>query len=405
MAIVLIWDPLERLLGGISITLGFIMAILYLYRSRERTIQSERHLVSAFGILVCGATILLIFYYFLQFLLPGSFIQYTFYIDDSTVDLNYNIVERLGWVVFFIIYSLYVFFQERIVIKRTKYSLSIILMVFIFLLSITLTYDIFDTIQTLCYGFLGLVVTIMIIIMTRRSRVEFKAVGAFLIAALVMNSLSIRLLSLPFKELNLLPLFLPQLFLITGWILGMIPFLIKSSRLERAKDYWIANIILILIYLTFIFILYLLVGEFIKLLTLTIYFIISIYAGFDTLKSLKPASLVKDSPELQRDTQSVLEPFVRPQKITEEEVSISKEKRVCLVCKANLERAMYMCPECQTFYCQKCSNTLMGLENACWFCNTPFDQSKPSKPFDRDEPEEKIELSDKINEEFHMKKM
>ena len=47
----------------------------------------------------------------------------------------------------------------------------------------------------------------------------------------------------------------------------------------------------------------------------------------------------------------------------------------------------------------------MGLENACWFCNTPFDQSKPSKPFDKDEPEEKMEFSDKINEEFHMKKI
>jgi len=399
MAVVFIWDPLERLLGGIAITLGVISAILYLYRGKERTIQSERLLVLAFGILISGATVLITFYYFLQFLLPGSFTQYAFYIDDSIVDLNYKTVERLGWLIFFIIYSLFVFFQERIVIKGTKYSFTIIMMVFIVLMSITFSYDIFDTILTLCYGFLGLVVTIMMIIMTRRSRVEFKAIGAFLIASLVIISLSIRLLGLPFKELNLLPLFLPQLFIIIGWILTMIPFLIKPSRLARAKDYWIANIILILFFLTFIFFLYLLVGEITKFFTLTVYVIISVYAGFDTLKSLKSVSLVKVSPEFQRDTQSVLEPFTRPQKITEEEVTISKEKRVCLVCKVKLERSMYICPDCQTFYCKKCSNALMGLENACWFCNAPFDELKPSKPFRYDEKEEKIDM---IKEDLHM---
>jgi hypothetical protein len=204
--------------------------------------------------------------------------------------------------------------------------------------------------------------------------------------------------------LNILPLFLPQLFLITGWILVMIPFLINSVKLANAKDYWIANVILILTYLTFIFILYLLVGDITKLLTMTVYFIISAYAGFDALKSLKSKPLARNTSELNADTQSVLEPFIRPQKITEEEVTISKEKRVCLVCKVKLERSMYICPECQTFYCDKCSNALMGLENACWFCNAPFDELKPSKPFDKDEEEEKIEISENINSDFQMEK-
>jgi hypothetical protein len=273
--------------------------------------------------------------------------------------------------------------------------------VFIALMSFNLINDIFNTLQTLCYGFLGLIVTIMIIIMTRRSRIEFKAVGAFLIASLVMISLSIRLLSLPFKELNILPLFLPQLFLIIGWILVMIPFLIDSVRLAKAKEFWIVNIILILIYLAFIFVLYFLVAEIAKLFTLTVYFIVSVYAGYDALKSLKSKPLRRDTSGLKTTAKSVLEPFIRPQKITEEEVSISKEKRACLVCKAKLERSMYICPDCQTFYCKNCSDALMGLENACWFCNAPFDEFKPSKPFDKDETEEKINISnDNIDDQI-----
>ena len=35
-----------------------------------------------------------------------------------------------------------------------------------------------------------------------------------------------------------------------------------------------------------------------------------------------------------------------------------------------------MCPECEVFYCLRCSNTLSNVENACWVCNTPFDDQK-----------------------------
>ena len=402
MAVVFIWDPLERLLGGIAITLGVISAILYLYRSRERKSQGERLLIFGFGILICGTTVLLIFYYFLQFFLPGSFSYYTFYIDNSVVDLNYQIIERLGWLIFFIIYSLQVFTQERIVLKRTKYGFTIILIVFIGLMSLTLPNDLFNTLQTLCYGFLGLIVSIFIILMTRTSKIEFKAVTAFLLASLVLISLSLRFLSLSFKELNVIPLFLPQLIIIIGWILTMIPILIKPSRLARANYYWIGSVTIISVFLTFAFIIYILGGEIIKLFTLTIYAIISLYAGYNALKSIRSASLEKFSPESKTDQQSVLELFTRPQLITEEEITVSKEKRVCLVCKVKLERSMFICPDCHTFYCKKCSDTLKDLENACWVCNTPFDELNPSKPFKYDEKEEKIEISGKIKEDLHM---
>ena len=42
---------------------------------------------------------------------------------------------------------------------------------------------------------------------------------------------------------------------------------------------------------------------------------------------------------------------------------------------------MYTCPACDALYCIKCSDSLSNLENACWVCNTPFDESKPTKPF------------------------
>jgi predicted amidophosphoribosyltransferase len=91
---------------------------------------------------------------------------------------------------------------------------------------------------------------------------------------------------------------------------------------------------------------------------------------------------------------NALSAFAKPQRITEEEVSISKEKRICLVCKNKLSKHIYLCSECGAFYCLKCSEALSNLENECWVCSFPFNESKPSKPYEKEESEEKEVVSD-----------
>ncbi|MFX0075318.1 MAG: B-box zinc finger protein [Candidatus Hermodarchaeota archaeon] len=90
----------------------------------------------------------------------------------------------------------------------------------------------------------------------------------------------------------------------------------------------------------------------------------------------------------------------RPDVITEEEVSISKEKKICLVCKGKVLSFSFICPECETFYCEKCARAMIDLENVCWACDNPLDASKPFKSY-----QEKGEFSGEptIAEE-HLKK-
>ena len=104
-------------------------------------------------------------------------------------------------------------------------------------------------------------------------------------------------------------------------------------------------------------------------------------------RKVKPEKKIKVEESLFRITK-------RPDHITEEEVSLSKEKKICLVCKGKLERKMYICPECDTFYCQKCSDMLANSENACWVCNYPLDESKPVKPLKKEEAIEEIKPSE-----------
>lgn len=84
----------------------------------------------------------------------------------------------------------------------------------------------------------------------------------------------------------------------------------------------------------------------------------------------------------------------RPDHITEEEVIFHKEKKICLVCKGKaIGFNIYVCPQCNALYCQNCARELTELENACWVCDSPFDESKPSKLFQKEE-----ELKQKISE-------
>jgi hypothetical protein len=75
----------------------------------------------------------------------------------------------------------------------------------------------------------------------------------------------------------------------------------------------------------------------------------------------------------------------RPDVITEEEVSISKERKICLVCKGKVLSFSFICPECDTFYCENCARAIMDLENVCWACDQPLDASKPFKHYKKQE--------------------
>ena len=54
---------------------------------------------------------------------------------------------------------------------------------------------------------------------------------------------------------------------------------------------------------------------------------------------------------------------------------------------------VYIC-KCDALYCEKCAKTLEDLENACWVCNAPFNESKPMKSFK--EEEEKVMVDEKL---------
>lgn len=83
----------------------------------------------------------------------------------------------------------------------------------------------------------------------------------------------------------------------------------------------------------------------------------------------------------------------KPETLTEEEIAFYKEQTICLVCRKNLSRytSLFICPECKSLYCQKCAQALTELENLCWSCDTPIEDTKPVKRIIKEEEKVRIE--------------
>ena len=81
--------------------------------------------------------------------------------------------------------------------------------------------------------------------------------------------------------------------------------------------------------------------------------------------------------------------------VSDKRVSVYKERKMCLVCKGAIEGFNnYICPKCDSIYCEKCAQALIELENMCWSCELPIDKSKPVKPY-KEEEKVDIEISEK----------
>jgi hypothetical protein len=90
----------------------------------------------------------------------------------------------------------------------------------------------------------------------------------------------------------------------------------------------------------------------------------------------------------------------RQSQITEEEVSISKEKKICLVCKGKVGGFSFICKGCGSLYCENCANSLINLENACWACNDPIDPTKPSKSYEKGKEGIKTKVSEENKKKY-----
>jgi hypothetical protein len=394
MAEVMIWDLWTIFFGSIAFCIFSIGGFLYLKRGKQKENFNEKIVMFGFaGTLFCFA-IFMIFYFIFYLNIQGTYRDNGLYIDFSNMNIIADLYLRAAWSFYYFGLLFFIIIFE-INYKRTKYILTLIGCLFILFFIIIPFKDI--ELAILTYFYFNIMSLFILITYARWAQIEYKIIASFLLMGNLLIGWGAGFTALLIiYNLSIIPIWIANLLFCLGGAFMMAPLFITVKNFSRTPIY-------IMIFSTFILGIQIILTvaiiysgiPIVAIVTTSIFLLCYIYAQFTIVKSIK-SSLSKDEQSKLEDSKlNILGVFAKPKRITEEEVSVSKEKKICLICKGKvLRNNIYLCPDCSTFYCSKCSEALVNLENACWVCDTPFDESKPVKPFEKEE-EVEVEISEK----------
>ncbi|MFX0101167.1 MAG: hypothetical protein ACFFCS_16450 [Candidatus Hodarchaeota archaeon] len=374
----IVFDPINRTLLGVVMTLLIINSWSYITKAKLREKTNERRILIGYAFMFLGFLVNQIFYFISNLAIPGKYIGHVFLVDYGSRTPLYELSRKLGNLANSFGTSLYLLMFEYVA-RRTKFIISIlnflsVIAIFFlpFDLSIFLATIILTPIQLL-----QVVVTIILFI--KWSRLEFKVIASLQLLGLLFFVSAGIFASNEVRSLQTVPLFLPPLFTVTGCLIFLIQNTINPKNYSQTLKYFIGVGILSAILLGFLITLVTIALEFGYVI---IFISISLFASYAYLKIFmmirkqKP-SILTPSPTTNEMKVDVLEAFAKRKLVTEEEVLFHKERKICIVCKSHVERRSYICPGCDGLYCLNCSEALSNLDNSCWSCNTAFDPTKP----------------------------
>lgn len=376
IAEVMIWNPIERILWGVIITILVISAAIYFFRGKGKESFNEKIIMYGFASLLFCFAMDRTFAYIAEFYIPGEFDGFTFNGNYDLVGTEYElliravaIINTIGFMLFYLTFEL--------IFKKTKFLITVLQGFFLYYI-LTRPFEyarwFFSNIIFITNGFLFILILFNF---AKWSRLEFKSVSSLLMFGYLLIGQGINLSGRPVKAFNVVPLTIPAVIYLLGVLFMIFPIIVDPKYLSQGLKYWLiigASALGLVVFLEFYYFIY---GfEWFYTLTGFMMILFFLYLFYSSIKIIKSEAVHEDKDKTKRD---ILGIFTRPKKVTEEEISISKEKQICLVCKNEIARQNYICPDCKAFYCIKCSSTLAILENICWVCETPFDSTKPVK--------------------------
>jgi len=248
----LIWSSSERILWGIAITIAIMCGIYFIYIARKREVFKDRIIMLGLASLPIGFAFSLLFTYFQVFQVKGIYnIGNNLFCGNYPSSKQASDLYKLFGVLSYISFGLggmFFVLAYDIIVKRTRFLLTIISTV---LIGILIYFSIIDNIEMVQLVFnvflileLMLFVPFILFLYTKWSHFEFKAVSSFFFFGFILLVISLNFAKSTHKELNFFPLLLGPLLLIAGCCIIIIPIIIDPSVVSRPLTYWVLFAIL-----------------------------------------------------------------------------------------------------------------------------------------------------------------
>lgn len=394
MAEIIIWDIPSIFLGGIAFCILCIGGFLFLKRGIKSEIVKEKVIIFGYAGIFLSFACFVLLLALSSLYMAGTYKNFAFFGDLSRVGALSDVLFRITYSFMYFGFLFFTLLFE-INFKRTKYILSII--GFFLIIGALLIAPFNSEINMIPYAYNLMMAVLVLIIFTNWSKFEYRIKASFILLGCVCIGWAGGFIGISIiYERNILPVWsCALLFCIGGFIMITALFIDPKSRSMFYNLIFFCNIFILILQIIFLLVeVYagLPIPIIILTLVFTLFYIYILITNIKAIKSHRVGSILSEEKE---SHPNILGIFVRPQKLTEEEVTVAKEKKICLICKNKVSRFdLYICPECDTLYCENCAKTLSDLENICWVCETPFDLSKPVNLIQKKE-EIEIEESEK----------
>ncbi|MFX0099264.1 MAG: hypothetical protein ACFFCS_06745 [Candidatus Hodarchaeota archaeon] len=375
----LLFTVTDAISWGVAITIICFIGIAFIRRGYRMPDSSERNILLGFGGLTLGIAISRLFIFIRKAsVFEAVYRNFAIYYNTSNYSRPF---EWELWIIAMVSvligFTIFISAFEKI-LARSKYMLSVLNVagiIAIFLVPETLA----ESMMTIMSIFNIILYLIILFYLAQKSRRDFKPVIAIILIGSIIFLAGNALDTTVLVNIMSVPNVVIALITTIGVVVAYSPLLIDPRHFSRALKYWyIASIILVItvpIAVIIISNVELIEGDLHPAISMVAFYsivIIMVYSIYRMVKVIKEDKV----PSKKDQIQDFLKAFVRPKHMSDEEISVSKEKHICLVCKGSISGANYMCPSCGTHYCKRCSDVLAEMENACWSCEAPFDETK-----------------------------
>jgi hypothetical protein len=401
----ILWTPLDSLLSGATITLTFLVSYLFFERAKQKDKKEEKSFLQSFALLFFGLALSGTVDYFAVFYYEGYFNGFV-YVGVRN-DLISPVFELYAFSegIFFVSTILYYFQFERAtqmrhhLISMIGILILIVYLILVFFLTGLLGLEIIQSLSYLIAIIEAIILLYTLLELAKKSSFEFQNITLSIIVGFLLFSMSTAIGDPEVLNVIYFGTIIMSALSLVGVFFYLIPLYFNIEKISQIRSSYLWGLIIFVNSITMVLAIYLLLVSLVFILIPLYFLIISFPITFLLVRILNQEKKLKSQSEnLQAMHErknvdvNLLNIFNRPQKITEEEVSVSKERKICLVCKGKLTRSIYLCPECNALYCMKCSDTLSTLENACWVCETSFDESRPVKHLEKESKKIAIEI-------------
>jgi len=375
MGDVIIFSVFDIYLISLASILLLLTSIRYFGLAKKKENPNEQIIVISFSRMFIGFTVYSILLNLSFLFLESNYENFIFWGDvRNPLLIEYIWLTKLSMISYFGGLSIFFYAYEKVVSRR-KHMMTLITIIVVLMILLLPHEFVFFQFHTLIFAIMALIYLHTLFNLMKWSQKQLRAATSFIILGSWFLGSFLGYMSPAYMQLGVTPILVFPTFFIIGILLFIAPTIFKPEFFSRKIKYWYF-FSLIIICIQFVSLIYTIIESGIGVymlspLILIIFFIIE--CGF-LIRFLKNEETISEKEDI-----GVLGIFTRPEKITEEEISVSQEKKICLTCKGKLKRTIYMCPGCNTFYCQKCVLTLSDLENTCWVCDTVLDEQKPVK--------------------------